>query len=281
MSNALIAILYGLGGAVGWGVSNFFAAKSSKSSNPLATVFVSQSMLFITMLVVVVVTGNLSTVPTSYVFTLAFSYLLFTTGLVISYKAFAIGPVSVTSPIAGAFSIIVLLNTVFLFGERLSGLQWLGMFVLFGGLFLLPKNEGNGATTSKGIIFAFAALLLLGFGLTGFVYAIAKIGWMKTVLLGYFFTAAWSGLFIFVKKQKIERLEISRFTIGLVSFQLLGTIAVSYGVEKSLASIIVPVSSISPLITAIAGVYFLRERLSKKQVAGIVLVGVSLVLLAL
>ena len=281
MSQTLLAVLYGLGGAVGWGVSNFFAAKASKDMNPLAAVFMSQTLLFIVMVLVAYLLGSTFVVSTQLLTILATSYLLFTLGLLASYRAYVLGPVSLTSPIAGAFSLIVVINSVVFLGEVLSLFQWIGIGLLFVGLFLvLSGTEQNSHGSTRGIALAFMALLFLGFGLTGFVYAISEIGWMMTIILGYFFTAFWSGLIILVKQQTTG-LSLSKFTLALALFQLIGTISVSYGIEKSVAAVIVPISSLSPLVTSLLGILLLKETIKRRHALSIAMIVISLVLLSL
>ena len=67
----------------------------------------------------------------------------------------------------------------------------------------------------------------------------------------------------------------------LVLFQLLGTISVSYGIEESLAAIIVPVSSVNPLVASLLGVIVLSETLNKRRILSIAIIVVSLVIISL
>lgn len=281
MNPAITAVLFGLGGAVGWGVSNFFAAKASKSSNPLVTVFASQSVLFIIMAVLAVMASPAANISLFMYGIIALSYLFFTLGLTASYRAYAIGPVSITSPVAGSFSIIVVASSVILFGETLQINHWIGLVMLFAGLFLTSfEKRKSQPLKSSGIFLAFVALVLTGIGLSGFVYAIGEIGWFFAVLLGYFFTAFWAGVILIYKKQ-LRTVKLTKNMLWLVVFQLLGTISVSYGVERSLAAIIVPVSSLSPLATSILGVLIFKEAVNQRRLLSIAIIIAGLVLISL
>jgi drug/metabolite transporter (DMT)-like permease len=281
MDTSIVTVLYGLGGAIGWGVSNFFAAKASQKTNPLATVFSSQSILFLSMAVMALMTRPVFDVSLSIFVIIALSYLFFTIGLVISYKAYAIGPISITSPIVGAFSIIVVASSVILFDEILQPNQWIGLMILFIGLFLasMEKRKTQSIKTS-GISLAFIALILIGLGLSGFVYAIGEIGWFVAVLLGYFFTAFWAAIILIIKNQ-LKPIKVTKNVLGLVVFQLLGTISVSYGIERSLAAIIVPVSSLNPLATSVLGVLIFKEVMNKRRIFSVALIIFSLVIISL
>ena len=282
MSLSLIAVLYGLAGAVGWGVSNFFAAKASRSESAVVTVFNSQLLLFLLMGVIVLVSSGKINFELDTFFVLACTYLSFTIGLILSYKAFAIGPVSITSPIAGSYALVTVLTSTLLFGEVLNESQWIGIIILFIGL-ILASYKGNSRlmnSNATGIYLAFAALILIGIGISGFVYAIKEIGWVTTVLLGYFFPTFWTGLYLLFKRD-FKYLKFNRHVIFLTIFQLMGTIAVSIGVERTISAIVVPVSSVSPILTAILGLIIFKEKIASNNYIGILVIAASLVLLSL
>ncbi len=284
MNSAMIAILYGLGGAIGWGASNFFAAKSTREKNVVLTVFNSQLLLFLAMGVIALVLKPEVHISPEMLAFIAFNYLIFTVGLVISYKAYAMGPVSVTAPIVGANSLVVVVVSVLFLNEVLQRNQWLGIALLFLGLIVASqerrRRERKIHLKTSGIFLAFIALLLIGLGIAGFVYAIGEIGWEMAVLLGYFFPALWSGLYLLAKKQ-LKTPRISKSIAGLTAFQLLGTVSVSVGVEKSLAALVVPVSSVSPLITSILGLILFQEKTAKYKLVGAALIILGLVLISI
>lgn len=282
MDAALVAVLYGLGGAVGWGASNFFAAKATRERNVVYTAFNSQLLLFLLMATIALILKPEINVPFSMVVFIALNYLIFTVGLLVSYRSYAIGPVSITSPIVGANALIVVAVSVIVFNEALSLNQWLGIAVLFLGLLIATydRSKKRSKEGTTGILLAFIALVLIGAGLAGFTYAIGEIGWEMAVLLGYFFTAFWAGMYLLAKKQ-LHAPHISKSVAGLVSFQLLGTIAVSVGVEKSLAAIVVPVSSVAPLVTSVMGLILFQEKIYRYKLAGVGFIILGLVLISL
>lgn len=281
MGLSLIAVLYGLAGAIGWGVSNFFAAKASRGESAVITVFNSQLFLFLLMGGIVLVFNAKVNFSCDIFFVLALTYLLFTIGLILSYKAFAIGPVSITAPIAGSSALITVLVSTLLLGEILSPNQWLGITLLFVGLVLASYKRVSGSTSENtGIYFAFASLILIGIGIAGFVYAIKEIGWVTATLLGYFFPTFWTGMYLLFKKD-LRRPQFTKHIVFLTIFQIMGTIAVSIGVERTIAAIVVPVSSVSPIVTAVMGLLIFKEKIAKNNVFGIVIIATSLILLSL
>ena len=84
-----------------------------------------------------------------------------------------------------------------------------------------------------------------------------------------------------VYKKQLKSPHVSKSVVGLVAFQILGTISVSVGVEKSLAALIVPVSSVSPLVTSVLGIVLFKEKVLKYKLLGGALIIVGLVLISL
>ena len=67
----------------------------------------------------------------------------------------------------------------------------------------------------------------------------------------------------------------------LYDLVIFGTIALYYGLNKGKASVVVPLSSIGPAITAILAVIFLKEQLTYPQIAGIVLILSGVIVLSI
>ncbi len=281
MNSSLLAIISGLGGAISWGAANYFATKASREKNVVLTVFNSQLILFLIMSVIALILQPNIRISIGFIVFIAINYLVFTIGLVISYRAFAAGPVSITAPIVGANSLVVVAVSVFVFNEVLRANQWIAIALLILGLFgVTYERKKKQSFSSSGVLLALVALVLIGCGIAGFVYAIDQVGWVVAVLLGYFFTAFWSGLYLLIKGQ-LEGPHLSKNVLGLVAFQILGTVSVSLGIEKSLAAVVIPVSSVSPLITTLMGLLLLKERVLKYKLFGAAIIIVGLVLISL
>lgn len=281
MDNTLVAILYGLAGAIGWGVSNFFAAKSTNENSALNIVFNSQLLIFIIMTVVILVSRPEMNITLGFLGFFALVYIAITLALVLSYKAYSIGPLSITSPIVGANSLIVVIISVLLFNEVLQPNQWAGILILLTGLTMAVRSKPNHSknnSSKRGIYLASISMVLFGLGISGFIYGVEKVGWMPAVWLGYFFPALWTGLFLVYKKQ-FKKPRFNKNLVYLSLFNVFGTIAVSVGVETSLSAIIIPVSAISLLITSFLGLYIFREKISKFQLSGVLTLFFGLILI--
>lgn len=71
------------------------------------------------------------------------------------------------------------------------------------------------------------------------------------------------------------------YAISSAIMVVLGSLLLYYGLYKGKASIVVPLSSIGPAITAILAVVFLREQLTTNQIMGICLILLGIILISI
>lgn len=72
-------------------------------------------------------------------------------------------PLTIVSPIYALRPVLVLLGSIFIFGERLNGFQWAGVVVAFFAFFLMnysSHKEGIKFTKNRGVFYLFMAVLL-------------------------------------------------------------------------------------------------------------------------
>ncbi|MDK2790501.1 MAG: bacterial/archaeal transporter family protein [Methanothermococcus sp.] len=93
-------------------------------------------------------------------------------------------------------------------------------------------------------------------------------------------------LCVYIVVKEPERLQLLHGKIlvyGVISalMVVIGSLLLYYGLHKGKASVIVPLSSIGPAITAILAIVFLKEQLSYSQMFGIVLIVSGVILLSI
>ncbi|EHP86252.1 protein of unknown function DUF6 transmembrane [Methanotorris formicicus Mc-S-70] len=71
------------------------------------------------------------------------------------------------------------------------------------------------------------------------------------------------------------------YAVSSAIMVVLGSLLLYYGLYKGKASIVVPLSSIGPSITAILAVVFLREQLTTNQIMGICLILIGIILISI
>ena len=128
-----------------------------------------------------------------------------------------------------------------------------------------------------------SALTIICWGAWGIFakIAIGRVGWPTALLLSYLISAVLGFILLFQK---------ATFKIGYQNFIIivLSALTVSLGsfffyllLNKKQASIVVPLTSLYPVITIILGVLFLREILNVKQVIGIIFALIAIFLLSM
>ncbi len=203
------------------------------------------------------------------------------------YRALALGPISVVSPIGAAYLAVTVLLVVAFLGERLSVGQAVAVAVTFAGVVLVSTDlRALRATLGRplpGVRFALVAML--GFGAWAALMAAA--------------TRAQDGLAILLVLRAVNAVLMAVVTLVRrgtpvpVSPRLIALVAaigvldtagnVSYvlGVSAGFASIVVTGSGVYPIIPSVLAIAVLGERLGPSQYAGVAVVAAGLVALGL
>src|SRR5688572_20426528 len=132
--NTLLAVLFGLGTALSWGVADFYGAKASKAVNPILAAFFVQLVgaILFTLLYFLILRPQTPITPEGLLYGAAAGVFM-TFGLAAFYKGLQIGPVSIVSPIGAAYPLITTLIVV-IFGATLTALQFAGIGLIIAGV---------------------------------------------------------------------------------------------------------------------------------------------------
>lgn len=281
MNELFIAITAGLGGMLGWGFSDFFAAKAIKLQKitEIQANFTLWLMTSVFMWALVILTGQslqvltLNIIVQLFVFTAMnmAAYLLF-------FRALHIGNLSTISTIFSTYAVGATIISILFFGEYVTPFRLLALFIIFLGIAAVSIQNTKKLTAIKGLgqILAAALLFAIFFPLwDNFLVAhggaIFWVAWVDSLVALFFY--------IYIKFKKLRVTKIST-TVSLAA--LANAIAIgltNWGfATTSMTSVIVVVASGVPLISAILGYKVLKERLILIQYIGIagILFGVIL-----
>lgn len=313
----LTGILYGLGAAIGFGMTDVMTALGSRRFGSLLFVAASQTMsLCLLALAGLLIDGGIAldarVLPTALALGVVsgLSYLAFATAL-------RLGPITVVSPVVSAYGGLTVLLAVLLLGESLTSVQALGAVVSTIGILLVGVRFASAWQDTRfvgpGVPFALAALAGFGFLTVGLAGPIAVAGWLP-VLFGVRIAntaTAWAGVAISgipaVRSVAVERAQsdrdgldreldaesdadlgsrrsaISWRGIGILAaaavFDLLGFISYVVGLQEAETWLVGLISSFGPAIAVLVAIGLLQERLGAIQWAGlaVLLAGVILV----
>ncbi|MGW7495547.1 EamA family transporter [Streptomyces luteogriseus] len=280
--------LFALATSLLWGLADFGGGLLTRRTPALTVVVVSQSIAVVVLGAVVVATGGWSEAGPQLWFAVA-AGLVGPVAMLAFYKALALGPMGVVSPL-GSIGVAVPVGVGLMLGERPGLLQFTGILVAVAGVCLAGGPQFRGAPVQRQAI---ALTLLAAFG---FGAVMALIAEASTTLTGLFLAlfvqrvtnVAAGGLALFVSVHRgAPALPADGFpwrTLPALAFVGLADVAAngtySIAAQHGPVTVAAVLASLYPVVTAAAARGILRERLRAVQAAGAGLALVGTVLLA-
>ncbi|MFC8126792.1 EamA family transporter [Streptomyces sp. NPDC057302] len=283
--------LFALATSLMYGLADFGGGLLTRRIPALTVVVASQTIAVIVLGVIVVATGGWTEWGPQLWFAVA-AGLLGPVAMLAFYKALAIGPMSVVSPLASV-GVVVPVGVGLFLGERPGVPQFAGLTVAIVGIVLAGGPELRGAPVQR------QAVLLTLLAAFGFGAVLALISEASSNLTGLFLAlfvqrvtnvaAGGAALFVSVQRGGValpEGAGMGLLWAALPALAFVGLADVAANGTYSLAAQNGPVtlaavlSSTYPVITALAARAVLKERLRGVQAAGAGLALVGTVLLA-
>ena len=201
----------------------------------------------------------------------------------LNYYVITLGNIGLISPIISSNPIITVVLALLFLGEKLNLVSSMGILLTLTGVITLSISGNIKLKPEK---WAFLAILVsLGYGISGYLEKIS-LGQINHATFLMLLSLAQITVIIlwkpFYRSKKPLTIKIGPGLIysvlGIILFNI-GNIAYFTALEKGLASVIVPLSNTSVVITVILSVIILKEKIRLHQVIGILLVisGVILV----
>ncbi|MFF5370437.1 EamA family transporter [Streptomyces sp. NPDC013187] len=280
--------LFALATSLLWGLADFGGGLLTRRTPALTVVVVSQSIAVVVLGAVVVATGGWSEAGPQLWFAVA-AGLVGPVAMLAFYKALALGPMGVVSPL-GSIGVAVPVGVGLMLGERPGLLQFVGILVAVAGVCLAGGPQFRGAPVHRQAI---GLTLLAAFG---FGAVMALIAEASTTLTGLFLAlfvqrvtnVAAGGLALCVSVRRgSPALPADGFPwrslpalafVGLADVAANGTYSIA--AQHGPVTVAAVLASLYPVVTAVAARGVLRERLRAVQAAGAGLALVGTVLLA-
>lgn len=276
-----------------WGLADFGGGLLSKRMRELTVVVVSQGMAALVLGVVVVASGAWSEADARLLWCAGAAGAIGPVAMLCFYRALAVGPMGVVSPIATLGGVAVPLGVgMVLHGERPGLLQGVGTLVAVVGVVLAGGISGRGATVQHRIV------LLTLFAAFGFGATISLIAEASTTLTGLFLALFVQRVVNVVVGGGMLLNSVRRGTpalpegglraiwssapalafVGLADVAANGTYALA--AQNGPVTVAAVLASLYPVVTALAARGVLQERLVAIQTAGAGLAVAGTVLLA-
>ena len=261
-----------------------------KTKSNLATALRTIVVLVFSIIMVLIV-GSFNTITKislqSWVF-LILSGLATGASWICYFKALSIGDVNKVTPVDKSSVILTVLFAICIFGETNNlAVKLIGTALIGAGTYLMIEKKAIKSENSSGkwIIFAvlsavFAALtsVLAKVGISGVESNLGTV--IRTVVV---LIMAW--LIVFARGEHKEIKNIDKKELMFIGLSGLATgaswICYYYAVQTGILSVVVPIDKMSILITVVFSVVFLKEKLSKKAILGLILMCVGTIAMAI
>uniref|UniRef100_A0AAU3HRK2 DMT family transporter n=1 Tax=Streptomyces sp. NBC_01393 TaxID=2903851 RepID=A0AAU3HRK2_9ACTN len=280
--------LFALATSLLWGLADFGGGLLTRRTPALTVVVVSQSIAAVVLGAIVLATGGWSAAGPQLWFAVA-AGLVGPVALLSFYKALALGPMGVVSPL-GSLAVAVPIGVGLFLGERPGLTQVAGIAVAVAGIVLAGGPQLRGAPVQR------QAILLTLIAAAGFGTVFALIAEASSSVTGLFLAlfvqrltnvATGGAALAFSVRRGAAALPEGGFPwaslpalafVGLADVAANGTYSVA--AQHGPVTVAAVLASLYPVVTALAARGVLRERLRGVQATGAALALVGTVLLA-
>ena len=234
------------------------------------------------------VTGRWPAIDASMLPTAAVLALMGLIPLALLYRAFALGPIAVISPIVASYAALSVIGIVIFLGERLTAGQIAAIAVTFVGVVTasadireVRRSLAGTSTSSTGMPLGIrlGILATFGFGIWGVLVSAASKQYdpFALVLVWRLCGIAMITAVVLWRRPDLAPLRAGRAIALVTTVGILDTSAnllLMIGIASGFASFVMTGSGAYPLIPAVLAILVLRERLAPNQYVGVaVLIG--------
>jgi drug/metabolite transporter (DMT)-like permease len=269
----MIALLGGLGAALAWGTGTFCSARSSRIIGAWSVVAWVMLVGLIANLVLIAAGPSPGPLSATDIAWMLASGLGNVVGLILEYTALRRGKVGLVTPVTSTEGAIAAVLAV-IAGEALGVPSAVLLAVVVVGVVLAgvaPDESASDQRKAAAVGLAVLAALLFGIGIfaTGHISESLPVGWavLPPRLVGV--------AIVTIPLALSRRLKLSRSALPLVVFtgiaEVLGFVSFALAARHSVAVAAVLGSQFGA-VAAVTAYVFLRERLTRLQLAGVALI---------
>ncbi|OKJ03039.1 DMT family transporter [Kitasatospora sp. CB01950] len=255
-----------------WGVADYGGGAITRRLPALGVVVLSQTAAALVLVPAVTATGGWADAGPGLWYAVA-AGVIGPVALLAFYRALALGPMGVVSPLA-TVGVLVPIGVGLFLGERPGAVQGLGILVAIAGVALAGGPQRGGPAVSRRVLvltlsaaFAFGAVLAL------IAHASAGGGLLLTLCVQRL-TNAVVGVGMLAAAARREPIELRGAARSLPSLTAVGVADVAanglYAAAAHLGSVAVAavLASLYPVVTALMARGLLKERLLRVQLVG-------------
>ena len=203
------------------------------------------------------------------------------------FKALQIGNVNKVTPVDKSSTVLTMLLAFIILGEKLNAVKIICMILIAAGTYLMitKKKQDKEITGSGWLLYAilsavFASLTsILGkIGISGINSNLGTA--IRTIIV---LIMAWFMVFITGKQNELKNISRQNFLFICLSGLTTGLSWLCYykALQDGQASVVVPIDKLSTLVTIVFSYFILKEKLTKKSFAGLILMTAGTLLLVI
>ena len=282
-------VLFAFASAFFAGVTSFLAKIGVKDIDSHVATAIRTIIVLIFSWIMVFIIGSQSTIVNIDGKTFLFLILsgLSTGGSWLCYfKALQLGDVNKVVPIDKSSTILTMILAFIFLNEKITINMVIGMIGIAIGTYLMIQRKEKAEKIVKGKAWLIYALLSALFasltsilGKVGIENVESNLGTaIRTIVV---LVMAWIIVFATKKQRDVNKIDKRSLIFLILSGVATGASWLCYykALQDGLASIVVPIDKLSILVTVLFAYIFLKEKLSKKSLLGLILIVVGTLLL--
>ena len=204
------------------------------------------------------------------------------------FKALFVGDVNKVVPVDKSSTVLTVLLAIILFGEteRLA-VKLIGTALLAVGVFLMIEKKKTEAKETKRIWLPYAigsavfAALTSILGKIGITDVESNLG--TAIRTGVVLVMAW--LIVFIKGKESDLKKLDRKELVFIALSGIATgaswLCYYYAIQNGVVSVVVPIDKLSVVVSVVFSWYVFKEKLSRKALAGLILIVVGTLAMAI
>lgn len=278
----MLWLLFAFGSAFFAGITAILAKIGLQNVNSTLATAIRTVVVLIFSWLMVFVAGSqseISTISGNTLFFLILSGLSTGASWLCYFKALQLGSVNKVAPIDKFSTVLTILLAFIFLGEPISTPQVIGVIGIGIGTFLMiAKKETDEKRPESGrwLLFAFLSAIFASltsiFGKIGIENVESNLG--TAIRTGVVLVMAWLMVFITGEQKEIENIGkknwLFLFLLGMTTG--LSWLCYYRALQDGPASVVVPVDKLSILVTIVFSCLILKEKLSRKATAGLLLI---------
>lgn len=270
--------LLALASSVMWGAADFIGGSTSRRRPAIAVYGLSQVVGLVALAMAATVSGSWADDARYWPWAIA-SAVLGIVGMVAFYRALALGPMGIVSPLV-SLSVAVPLAVGLISGELPTGVQAAGIVIAVIGILLASGPELTGAESARPLMLA--ALAAVAFG-GMYVFMAEGSAYSPVMTMTAMRITAVVLLALVLMRVRTLGGVTRRDMVPISAIGLLDASAnVAFGIATTLGLLatVSVLGSLYPVVTAVLAALLLHERLRPVQYAGVAAAILGVVLIA-